>query len=269
MENDRSIFDRLDSIEKQGSINEAQNSEILSLLKDIDAKRNNPEQDVTKKPISEQERLATLKTFVKNSRKEFVWIGSYKEFSKSKGLLAIVCVGLIIMGILSSVVTTMSLGFYSTFTLFENLWLICECFILSYCLRAKKRMGDFDLSTHSCYKFIQDEDWTWVDTSKEKKRYRWFRRISYVAAIANLIVIWGTSSGTLAILATIAELAYIGLTVGAFFAYINLLSGYGTIVIFTGKQVYGDQIVSIVFDKLKKVLIPYEEFEEKYKFLLE
>ena len=154
---------------------------------------------------------------------------------------------------------------YSPFTLFENIWLIFACIMFSHSVNARKKMLDSDLREHSNTVFVQDADGTWRDTNKEKKRFRWFRRISYVAVICNIIVIWFQSKGSIAITATIFELAFAGITVGLFFAYINLFCMYGNFILFTGKNASNAQTITLIFDVIGKKLAPYEEYKEKMK----
>ena len=137
--------------------------------------------------------------------------------------------------------------------------------MLSHSVNAKKKMLDSDLRDHSNTVFVQDADGTWRDTNKEKKRFRWFRRISYVAVICNIIVIWVQSKGAIAITATIFELAFAGITVGLFFAYINLFCMYGNFILFTGRNASDAQTITLIFDVIGKKLSPYEEYKEKMK----
>ena len=248
MDNERSVFDRLDSIE--------------NLLEDFVKQQPVPQSSDTKPQLSDQQ---ILKNFIRSSKKEYLWFGSPNDFNKSKILVYILSALLILTGVVSTILTSIAFKIYSTFSLFENIWLVFACIMLSYSIYAKKRMADTDLRDHSCNVFMQDADGMWRDTNQEKKRFRWFRRISYVAAIANIIVIWTQSNGAIAIGATICELAFAGLSVGLYFAYINLFCMYGTFILFTGRNVTNTQNVTLVFDVIGKKLLPYEEFKNTMK----
>ena len=137
--------------------------------------------------------------------------------------------------------------------------------MFSHSVNAKKRMLDSDLRNHSNTVFVQDADGTWRDTNKEKKRFRWFRRISYISVICNIIVILSESKGAIAITATIFELAFAGITIGIFFAYINLFCMYGNFILFTGRNATNTETVTLIFDVKGKKLAPYEEYKEKMK----
>lgn len=262
--NERSVYERLDSIEATQSATQAQNEEIIGLLKNL-RNQQTLKQNVEVKPqphVSEQQ---LLRNFVKSSLKEYVWFGPIDEFNKSKMIVKILFVLLIIVGILSTIFTSIAFKMYSLFSLFENIWLIQACIMFSYSINAKKRMLDTDLREHSNNIFIQDADGTWRNTNKEKKRFKWFRRISYIAMVANVIVIWIQSEGTIAICATIFELTFAGITIGIFFAYINLFCMYGNFILFTGRNASNTENVTLIFDVMGKKLAPYEEYKEKMK----
>lgn len=259
----QNIFDRLDSIEASQSATQAQNEQILDLLNKLSSQ--SVKQNVKVKPQVQVSNQELLKEFVRKSKKEHVWFGEINEFNKSKMILNILCVALIIVGVLSTIFTSIAFKVYSTFTLFENIWLIFACVLFSYSVNAKKRMLDTDLRDHSNTIFIQDADGTWRNTNKEKKRFRWFRRISYIAVICNIIVIWDQSQGAIAITATIFELAFAGITVGLFFAYISLFCMYGNFILFTGRNASNTGNVTLIFDVIGGKLAPYEEYKAKMK----
>lgn len=259
----QNVFDRLDSIEASQSVTQAQNEQILDLLNKLSSQSVKQNAGVRPQPqISNQE---LLREFVKKSKKEHVWFGPINEFNKSKAIVNVLCVALIIVGVLSTIFTSIAFKMYSTFTLFENIWLIFACIMFSHSVNARKKMLDSDLRDHSNTVFVQDADGTWRDTNKEKKRFRWFRRISYVSVMCNIIVIWVQSKGSIAITATIFELAFAGITVGLFFAYINLFCMYGNFILFTGRNAFNTETITLIFDVIGKKLAPYEEYKEKMK----
>lgn len=259
----QNVFDRLDSIEASQSVTQAQNEQILDLLNKLSSKSVKQNVEVRTQPQVSKKEL--LREFVKKSKKEHVWFGTTNEFNKSKAIVNVLCVSLIIVGVLSTIFTSIAFKMYSTFTLFENIWLIFACIMFSYSVNARKKMLDSDLRDHSNTVFVQDADGTWRDTNKEKKSFRWFRRISYVAVICNIIVIWVQSKGAIAITATIFELAFAGITVGLFFAYINLFCMYGNFILFTGRNASNTETITLIFDVMGKKLAPYEEYKENMK----
>ncbi|MBR1677429.1 MAG: hypothetical protein IJ706_08990 [Clostridia bacterium] len=263
MDEERSVFDRLDGIENK----------LLELerLEDIENKLSDLNKHSTAKTIeinTNNNRQQFLDIFVKSSKKEHVWFGYLTDFHKSKIIVYVLGVIFIILGIVSTIFTSIAFKAYSTFSLFENIWLIFGGIMLSYSIYAKKRMLDTDLRDHSSNIFMQDANGTWRDTHKEKKRFRWFRRISYFAVFANIIVIWAQSQGGIAIVATVLEIAYAGVSVGLYYADINLFCMYDTFILFTGRNLADTQNVTLVFDVIGKKLLPYEELKIKMEDLI-
>ena len=266
MENKRSVFDRLDSLEQQSTVVASQNQEIINLLNNIQSKQQTTQQQMQPKKLSDREAISK---FVRGAKKEYLWSGPAFEFNKSKRLLNVVCLALIIVAVISTILTSVAFKMYSTFTLFENIWSIFVCIILSYSYKSRQRMTDTTLMAHSCFLFEQDADGTWRDTCKEKKRFKWFRRISYIAVVANIIVIWTTAKGGIAVAATIFEVVFLGLSIAVYFARENFTCMYGDIILFTGKNLSNNSEVTIVFDVFGRKLYPFDEYKSKFKFLFE
>ena len=258
----QNVFDRLDSIEATQSSTQVQNQQILDLLNKLSNQQPTKQNEDVRLQLQSQ---VSLRNFAISSKKEHVWFGTISEFNKSKSIVNVICVALIIVGILSTIFTSIAFKTYSIFSFFENIWLIFACIMFSHSVNAKKRMLDFDLMKHSNTVFVQDDDGTWMDTNKEKKRFRWFRRISYFAVFNNIIFMWEQSKVGIAITATLFELAFAGITIGLFFAYSNLFCMYGNIILYTGRIAPKTETVTLIFDVILKKITPYEECTDKMK----
>ena len=207
MESDnRSLFERLD-------LQDQKLDSILGILSEQQSPISKQNIDVKQQESGKQ----ALASFIKKSKKEYLWVGTTIDFNKSKNLIIILSVIFLVVSLISTILTSIAFKMYSTFSLFENIWSIMSCFILGYSIHSKKRMTDIDMMEHSIYKYIQDANGTWRSTNKEKKKYKVFRIISYICVVANIILIWISSSGALAVFATLFEMAYTGLTIGVFF----------------------------------------------------
>lgn len=263
MENkSQNVFDRLDSIEAMQSTTQVQNQQIIDLLNNLNNQQNTAININFQSQLTEQQ---LLKKFFKSSKKEYLLVGSNKEFNKSKLMVNILFLSLVVIGVLSTIFTSMAIKLYSTFSFFENIWLVLACFLFSYSINAKKKMTDIELKNHSNTIFVLDGDGTWRNTKKEKKRFRWFRRISYIAIFLNIICIWKDSSGIMAIIATLLELAFFCITIAILFTYDDLFCMYGDVILFTGRNISNTKNITLIFDVVNKKLAPYEEYKEKMK----
>ena len=94
----KNVIDKLDSIEASQSATQAQNEQILALLKKLNSQFMN--QNVGVKPQPQVSNHELLRDFIKNSKKEYVWFGPINKFNKSKAIVNTLFVDLIIVGVL-------------------------------------------------------------------------------------------------------------------------------------------------------------------------
>ncbi len=275
MENkQRSVFERIDSVESkidsQSIKIDSLNEKIDELFKaTIDANKKASENklgDNSKHEGNTLDKRNVVSNFIRTSKREYLWFGTTSNFKKNKALLCVVLLALISIEILATIFTTMSIKFYSAFTLFENIWLIFTILTTTYSFNFKKTMSDIDLKQHSCEKFLQDRDGTWRIHSI-KKTFLWFRRISNISCIANIIIIWTINRGTLSIISTVFEASVLIMTLASLFAYSNLFCLYGNIILYTNKGI-DNKSTTLVLDVIGKKLITLEEFKKNNPILL-
>ena len=204
-----------------------------------------------------------LRNFISKAEKKYNWFGTKEDFKKSKIILIAVQLSLILAGVISTIFTSVSVGMYSTFTLFENIVLVEVAILLSYTLKAQKCYPDKLLAKTTSDIFVLDGDGIWRDSHKEKKIFKWARRISYVAVICNIICIWAMGSGAVRIAATVFELVFLGLTIASVFVRINLYCMYTTIFIH-GCHNSG----TLVYDGAQKRFFTYEEYEKRFSMFI-
>ena len=114
MESDnRSVYERLDSQDQKLD-------SILEMLSEQQSPINKQNIDVKQQESGKQ----ALATFIKKSKKEYLWVGSTKEFNKSKNLIIILSVIFLVISLISTILTSIAFKMYSTFSLFENIWSI-------------------------------------------------------------------------------------------------------------------------------------------------
>lgn len=269
--NQKSVFERLDSLNdkvdshdiKLDSMDEKLD-QVLKMISESSKKAEaNNKTSNNNKPIDEK---AVLHEFMHTARKEYLWFGKESDFAKSKKLLILTVFVLMLVLILSTVFTSMAIGFYSPLTLFENIWLIFTIMMANYAINFKKRMTDVDLRNHSCENYQQDRDGTWRIVSP-KKTFIWFRRFSNISCIANIIMMWCINQGTSSIVATIFEILVFVITFCSLFSYSHLTCMYGNIILYTNKGKDGKK-ATVVFDTIAKKLMSYDDFEKKFDKVL-
>lgn len=254
------VFDKLD----EQSLKIDKLTEQVANITDTLQKSNNQEQqtkNVGGEPVNKQR---VIKDFLLKSSKNYRWFGNEKDFykDKTKSVSFLVCV--IAIGLISTILTSASLGIYSTFTLFENIMLFATCWQLGYVCKLQLTIPDIELALHSTEVFTLNSDNLMVSTNKEKRRYKIFRILCYIAIVCNIISIWTFQNSSKSVIATIFEIIFLGVIIAARWFYCNLTCMYN-FVYFSGKT-YDGQRITLVWNGQQE-LITKEEFDKKYIYL--
>ena len=255
MADDRSLFERLDSME-------AQLNEILSLSS---KNTNEPKQNATvntNKPTEKQ----LLEKFLRQSKKSWMWFGTKIEFNKVKRMAIISSLVLLIVGLITSIVTSVVCKFYTTFTLFENIWMFLCIFSLSYQIKSKRIYQVNEMAEHSQFRSKFDSVGM-IFFDKEKKKYKVFRWFAIISAIANIITVWAWTQ-EFSLVSTVVELLFLGLIILEYFMNAKLFLQY-SIVYVEGNNLSTNERVVLVLPPGAKNLITEEEFKKKMPMLYE
>ncbi len=261
--NEKSVFDRLNSIESQNDLQAQKLDDLIKAFNEFNSQNKKNVANKVKSEVQKQhDSKNALNEFMRTSKKEYLWFGPDHEFLKAKNLLCLNMLGLILVAILSTIITSIALGFYSPFSLLENIWLIFSLITTTCAFNFKKKMSDVDLKKHSIENYIQDRDGTWRIAS-HKKSFIWFRRFSNISCVANIIMMWCLNQGSMSIVATIFEVLMFGLTILSLLSYSNLTCMYGNFIFYTNKNNM-NQITILVFDVTGRKLMTYDDFDKKY-----
>lgn len=254
------VFDKLD----EQSLKIDKLTEQVANITDTLQKSNNQEQqtkNIGGEPVNKQR---VIEDFLLKSSKNYRWFGNEKDFykDKTKSVSFLVCV--IAIGLISTILTSASLGIYSTFTLFENIMVFATCWQLGYVCKLQLTIPDIELALHSTEVFTLNNDNLMVSTNKEKKRYKISRILCYIAIVCNIISIWTFQNSSKSVIATIFEIIFLGVIIAARWFYCNLTCMYN-FVYFSAKT-YDGQLITLVWNGQQE-LITKEEFDKKYIYL--
>ena len=117
-------------------------------------------------------RKTDTENYLKMSSKFHIWFGNNKEFCISKTVIYLLFTMLIVIGIISSILSTKALNLYSTYTFFENIWLFLSFLIVLKIIKLKRKVLDTDLKNNSLDIYEMNKLYYWQSTYKEKKRYK-------------------------------------------------------------------------------------------------
>lgn len=253
------VFDKLD----EQSLKIDKLTEQVANITDTLQKSNNQEQqtkNIGGEPVNKQR---VIEDFLLKSSKNYRWFGNEKDFykDKTKSVSFLVCV--IAIGLISTILTSASLGIYYTFTLFENIMVFATCWQLGYVCKLQLTIPDIELALHSTEVFTLNNDNLMVSTNKEKRRYKISRILCYIAIVCNIISMTFQNFST-SVIATIFEIIFLGVIIAARWFYCNLTCMYN-FVYFSGKT-YDGQRITLVWNGQQE-LITKEEFDKKYIYL--
>ena len=110
-----------------------------------------------------------MQNFVKYAKKYYIWCGEETEFKKKKHIALLLFLPLLIVGVISSILSTKTIGFYTTYTFFENIWLFASIFIFFHILVLKHKINDEKLMNNSIERFELSDLMYWKSTYKQKK----------------------------------------------------------------------------------------------------
>ncbi|MDY4935890.1 MAG: hypothetical protein SO132_03880 [Candidatus Enteromonas sp.] len=275
MNEEKSLFGMLDDIsanqvvflnEITGVKNQVDDStsRINELEKELQDLKTQSSNNLAKSKEPDSNEKEVIRAFLKQSKKSWRWFGNNAEFNKHKKLAFISILIMLIIGVSSTITTSICFKTYSTFTFFENIWMIFGIIYLVYISKTKLIYEVNELSTNSSFKYETDKLGMKFQR-KEKLVFRIFRWIAIISIICNVIAIWAGLGKGNQILATILELLYLASIVFAFFINLNLYAQY-SIIWLEGYKIGSNEKAILVLPTGAKHFILEEEFKKKMPF---
>ena len=206
-----------------------------------------------------------LQQFIKQSKKSWRWFGNKADFNKWKTLSVVSLVLLLLIGVVSTIVSSVCFQLYSTFTFFENAWLVIGIIFLTYACKAQQKYEVNALASHSPDKYEKDS-LGMCFPKREKVVFKIFRIIAIVAIVCNIIAIW-VMGHNLKGLATFFEILFLGAIIFSFFMNFNLYAQYAIIYV-EGNNLTTKEKVTIVLPPGAKEFMLEEDFKKKSTALI-
>lgn len=279
MAEDRNLFGMLEDISAGQAEILSEITGVKTHVSDTDSKIAELEQEILKlksKPVAQPSPAVAapqmsekdiLQTFLKRAKKSWMWFGNKAEFKRWKTLAIISLLILLIVGLATSIVSTICFKIYSTFTFFENIWMIFGIIYLVYAARSQKIYEVNALAASSSYKYRKDNVGM-MFAGKEKVVFRIFKWLAIISAVCNVIAIWAGMGKSNQVFATIMEILFFGAIIFAYFMNLNLFAQYSIIYV-EGHNLTTNGRVVLVLPPGAKGLMPEEEFKQKMPFFYE
>ena len=221
--------------------------------------------DPVRRTIDQRNQTFSLQNFIRRAKHEYLWLGTKEDFAKEKKQAILLILASIALMVLTSVVATLCIGLYSTFTFFENLWLLMMLFVLKYTCVAKRHYLDFDYSSNSFLHFEMDGNGVWHDTVY-KKRYKILLVLSCIGGLLNILYALLIEECLYPFWIILFELATLALNIFVVYKVTDFFAGYHAIM-FTGRNDSGTNIVTIVYDPLDRKYYTDEDYFRLFPML--
>ncbi len=257
------ILNELIGVKQQVNESDSRIEELEKEIKNIKAQTNRPFVQPKQQPSQKE----IFQSFLKQAKKSWRWFGSMSEFKRAKVFAVIALLLLLIIGIVTSIISTICFKMYSTFTFFENVWMVFAVIYLVFAFKTKLIYEINALATNSSKKYETDQ-LGMKFPRKEKLVFRIFKWITIISVPCNIICIWAGLGKNNQILATVMEVLFLGAIIFAYFMNMNLFAQYSIIWV-EGHNLTTKEKVVLVLPPGAKQLMPEEEFKKKMPFFYE
>ena len=251
MEN-KSLYEQLEDINKK-------QDEILEAVSKPSPTPTPTPRNPVKRSVDQRNEAFALQNFIRRSTHEYMWLGTREDFARDKGVAILLTILSMLGIILCTFVTSAAVGYYTTFTLFEHIWLFLLVFVCKYIIKAEKNYSTLEYSLNSFERFTLDADGV-LRSGPYKKKYKWFLILAVISFVSNAICNWGS------LLALLLELLVLGLNLFTVYKVTDFFAGYGPIR-FSGMNDRGTAKVVIIFDTLQNKLYTEEDYLKQFPLM--
>lgn len=241
------ITKRLEKIEKQ-------NQDILNSLNKNDNK-------VKKKQEEDEE----VNKFFCEAKKQYIWNGKLVELENLKQKLKTSSIVILLVGISITILGIIATKYYSTFSLFENIWMVFVFITLIKNNNMTKVISDKYLKSISSFMFELNEFY-FYEITVEKNSYKVFKILSIISSVLSILyyIFYYKESIIIAIIIIILEIIFI-INVFIFAsAKNNIQYGYMKYVKIMGKKINSNEKVTLIYNNRIKKFYLKDEYYKKH-----
>lgn len=270
MAEEKSVFERLDDISAGQSAILGEITGVKTQVTDTDNRITELEAELKRLKsaptvtVTRQNDQEILQTFLKKAKKSWRWFGTLLEFKKIKKLATVSLIILLAIGLITTIVSSVCFQMYSTFTLFENAWMICGIVYLVYAIKSQYIYEVNALVANSPSNYEKDK-LGMAFPKKEKVVFKIFKWLAIISVVCNIICIWAGMGKGIKVIATIMEVLFLGTIIFAYFMNLNLYAQYSIIWV-EGHNLTTNEKVVLVLPPGAKQLMLEEDFKKKMLF---
>lgn len=209
------------------------------------------------------EKLA-LQRFIRAATKTYHYFGGAEEYQKEKSK-ALVLLGLTIaVGVIANVLTGISAGLFSTFSLIEDLWFFLVFRMICHVAHSKRFYDHVDYSMHSIEAFSMNADGLYYP-QKLKLSYKIIKILALISAPCNIVFLCIRYQGAVTVFAIIFEILVFAAVFFSLVVTANFFCMY-SVVYYVCKNQSGTAMITLVFDQMGKRIYTQQEYESKFPF---
>lgn len=253
----KNVMDGIDEILKNQEEERRREEEILDRLKQ---KQSSPKQPV---PTDEDVLLAEAraadyrKRFFLLADQRYLWVYPKADYIRQKWILLALLLLSFPVGIAATVAITRAKGYYITFSLFENLWLLVCAFRLLHVLLARRWHKASILSSHSPWHFDLDDAGIWIKGGR-KKRHKILLILCLISVFFTIVTAIDQPDGV-AVAPIVLDGIFAALTIASEILYRYFFSFY-TAIRFEGDSMDGQSTVTLILDLVTGKMCKEEDY---------
>ena len=131
------------------------------------------------------ERL-TLQQFIRVSNKTYHYFGGAEDYQSDKTKTLVFLMLTIVVAVIANILTGVSVGLFSTFSLVEDLWFFLVFRMICHVLHSKRFYDHVDYSLHSFETFAMNPDGLCCP-QKIKLSYKIIKILALISAPCNIV----------------------------------------------------------------------------------
>ena len=217
-------------------------------------------------PKSVAKPAPTLAEFVRGGSQAYIFMETQNGFQKEKKRCIILLLALMGAILLATIVSTASLGIYSTYSFFENMYFVCVACMLAHILRTKRVYPTLEMKGRSPFLFHATREGILL-MGKQKKRYKVFLILSCIGAVLNVICsltdLMGESKYKFFVF--VFEVAVFVLSFVANYFVTDFFYGYLIVGIRT--RLHTGEVQTIFYSPTNNTLMTQADFNSKFQNL--
>ncbi len=210
------IFEKIDSLDEKFDTLDEKLDSFSSLFQPAERKAATAEESAFDRQVEAVNNRNLLKDFMIGAEKTYHYMGGAGslEKDKKKGLIKLTV--LLGLGLLGTLFSSISHGYYNPFAMCENLFMLCFLPLIFHIHRARVDYPAAEYSKHSAFPFALDANYVPAPGPRIALRYRLAKAVYIFGFVFNFVFLFVDFQGFVSVLGILFEGAFF---IGSFFVF--------------------------------------------------